>query len=178
MGWVGSLRKESWNGKLLRAASELAPKDIEIKVFDLAPIPMFNADIEGDPPAAVQALWADLGLASGLLVASPEYNYGVPALVKNAIDWASRPPQNSPLSGKPVALMGASVSTLGTVRAQIQLRQSFASTNSPVLQPEVLVGRAHEKFDAEGRLADATTRKIVARLLGAFELWMRRFSAP
>jgi chromate reductase, NAD(P)H dehydrogenase (quinone) len=108
-------------------------------------------------------------------VATPEYNHGVPGVLKNAIDWASRPPREAVLGGKPTAIFGASPGVTGTARAQSQLRLSLVFTDTPVLpQPEILVYRAHEKFDAEGRLTDEKTREFVGRLLARLADWTRR----
>jgi chromate reductase len=177
LAWVGSLRAGSLNRRLLEAAIELSPEGMVFRTFDLAPLPFYNADVEDQGiPEAVSSLKSALAASNALLIATPEYNYGVPAIVKNAIDWASRPPAQSPLRGKPVALMGASPGSSGTIRAQMQLRQSFVFTQSPVLlQPEVLVSRATEKFDSAGRLTDEATRKIVRTMLEAFVVWIRRF---
>lgn len=173
LGFAGSLRRGSYNGALLGAAEELAPEGMDIHHFDLAGIPFFDQDLEarGDPET-VAAFKAAIHDADALLIATPEYNYGVPAVLKNAIDWASRPPQASVLRGKPVALMGASMGMTGTARAQLQLRQSFVFTQSPaLLAPEVLVARAQEKFDAEGTLTDERTREMVRALLAALRDW-------
>ena len=176
-GIAGSLRRNSYNRALLRAAQELAPAGMEIRVFDrLAEVPLFNEDVEaaGDPEP-VQALKRAIGEADALLIATPEYNHGVPGVLKNAIDWASRPPRGSVLAGKPAAIFGASPAVTGTARAQTQLRQAFVFTQTPaVLQPEILVYRAHEKFDAEGRLTDEKTREFVGRLLRELADWTRR----
>ena len=176
-GIAGSLRRKSYNRALLRAAQELAPAGMEIRVFDrLAEVPLFNEDVEveGDPEP-VQALKRAIGEADALLIATPEYNHGVPGVLKNAIDWASRPPRGSVLAGKPAAIFGASPAVTGTARAQTQLRQAFVFTQTPaVLQPEILVYRAHEKFDAEGRLTDEKTREFVGRLLRELADWTRR----
>jgi chromate reductase, NAD(P)H dehydrogenase (quinone) len=168
LAFAGSLRKASYNRALLRAAQELAPEGAEVRIFDrMREIPLFDADLEAEgDPEPVQALKRAIGEADALLVATPEYNHGVPGVLKNAIDWASRPPRNSVLTGKPTAIFGASPSVTGTARAQSQLRQSFVFTGTPaVLQPEILVYRASEKFDAEGRLTDEKTREFVGRLL-------------
>lgn len=167
-GIAGSLRARSYNRALLRAAAELAPEDMEIRVFDrLAEIPPFNQDVEeaGDPEP-VQALKRAIDEADALLIATPEYNHGVPGVLKNAIDWASRPPRRSVLAGRPAAILGASPGVTGTARAQSQLRQSLVFTGTPaILQPEILVYRAHEKFDDQGRLTDVRTRDLIGRLL-------------
>lgn len=176
-GIAGSLRRGSLNRALLRAARELAPAGMEVRIFDrLAEIPPFDQDLEaaGDPEA-VQALKRAIGEADALLIATPEYNHGVPGVLKNAIDWASRPPRRSVLGGKPTAIFGASPGVTGTARAQSQLRQSFVFTDTPVLpQPEILVYRASEKFDAEGRLSDEKTREFVGKLLAGLADWAAR----
>ena len=178
LGFAGSLRAASFNRSLLRAAVELAPADMEIEIFDLIEVPLYNGDDEaaGDPPA-VARLKAAIGAADGVLIATPEYNHGVPAVTKNAVDWASRPARAAALDGKPVAIMGASPGITGSARGQSQLRQAFEFTNSYAMpQPELLVFKAHEKFDAEGRLTDERTREHLQRFLVAFAGWIRRFS--
>jgi chromate reductase, NAD(P)H dehydrogenase (quinone) len=173
-GIAGSLRRGSYNQALLRAARELAPEGMELRVFDrISEIPLFNEDLEAEgDPEPVQALKLAIEEADALLIATPEYNHGVPGVLKNAIDWASRPPQGSVLAGKPAAVFGASPGIVGTARAQSQLRQAFVFTDTPtLLQPEILVYRAHEKFDAEGRLTDETTRKFVRKLLLQLADW-------
>jgi chromate reductase len=178
LGFAGSLRAASYNKMLLRAAVELAPAGMEIEIFDIGEIPLFNEDVEaaGTPPA-VEAFRDAIRRADALLIATPEYNHGVPGVLKNAIDWASRPPRKSPLAGKPAALFGASPGMTGTARAQTQLRASFVFTDTPALpQPEVLVFRAPEKFDADGRLTDEPTRVFVGRLLVALADWTTRLT--
>ena len=177
-GFAGSLRRESYNRALLAAAVELAPEGTELEVLDIAGIPLYDADVEerGDPEA-VAAFKRGIAVSDGLLIATPEYNHGVSGVTKNAIDWASRPPRSSVLSRKPVALMGASPGMTGTARGQSQLRQAFGFTNSYVMpQPEVLVARAREKFDADGRLVDEATREHLAKFLAAFGAWIERVS--
>ncbi len=178
-GIAGSLRTGSLNRALLRAARELAPVGMEIRIFDgMADIPLYNQDVEalGDPEP-VQALKRAIGEADALLVVTPEYNHGVPGVLKNAIDWASRPAGGSVLARKPAAILGASPGVTGTARAQSQLRQAFVFTNTPVVpQPEILVYRAHEKFDADGRLTDEKTREFVGKLLHELADWTRRLS--
>jgi chromate reductase len=177
LGVAGSLRAGSFNRALLRAAQELAPPGMEITAFDLAPIPLYNADVEakGDPEP-VAALKAAIRQADALLIATPEYNFGIPGVLKNAIDWASRPPRSSALQGKPAAIMGATPGMGGTGRSQMQLRQCFVFTQTyALLSPEVLVAKAQDKFDASGRLTDEPTRKFVAQLLEALAQWTLRF---
>jgi chromate reductase, NAD(P)H dehydrogenase (quinone) len=177
---AGSLRRGSYNRALLEAARELAPEGMEIRIFErLGDIPLFNPDLEAEgDPEAVQALKRAIGDADALLIATPEYNQGVPGVLKNALDWASRPPRKSVLGGKPTAIFGASPASTGTARAQSQLRQTFVFTDTPVLaQPEILVYRAQEKFDERGRLTDEKTRAYVARLLARLADWTRRLRA-
>lgn len=173
-GLAGSLRRGSFNRALLHAAVEVAPKGVEIRIFErLGEIPLFNADVEaGGDPEPVVALKSAIREADALLVATPEYNYGIPGVLKNAIDWASRPPDSSVLQGKPVAIMGATPGMTGTARAQLALRQAFLFTETyAVLQPEVLVARAHEKIDGQGRLKDEATRNFIRELLEALVAW-------
>lgn len=177
LGIAGSLRQGSYNRGLLRAAQELAPDGMVIDSWErLGEIPPFDADLEarGDPEPVVDLKRAITG-ADALLIATPEYNYGVPGVLKNAIDWASRPPGKSPLGGKPAAIMGATPGQTGTARAQLALRQSFIFTATlALLRPEVLVNRAGDKFDGEGNLTDESTREFVRRLLEALAAWTER----
>jgi chromate reductase, NAD(P)H dehydrogenase (quinone) len=176
LGIAGSLRAGSFNRSLLRAAQELAPAGMEITAVDLAPIPLFNEDVEakGDPEP-VAALKTAIRQADALLFVTPEYNFGVPGVMKNAVDWASRPSRGSVLQGKPAGIMGATPGTGGTGRAQMQLRQSFVFTQTlAILSPEVLVARAPEKFDASGRLTDEKTRQVVGKFLQALAEWTLR----
>jgi chromate reductase, NAD(P)H dehydrogenase (quinone) len=176
-GIAGSLRRDSYNRALLRTGQALAPEGMEIRIFDrLGEVPLFNQDLESEgDPEPVAALKRAIGEADALLIATPEYNHGVPGVLKNAIDWASRPPRGSVLAGKPTAVFGASPGITGTARAQSQLRQAFVFTDTPALpQPEILVYRAHEKFDADGHLTDEKTRQFVEKLLRELRDWARR----
>lgn len=175
---AGSLRQGSYNRALLHAAQELAPVGMRIGIHDISGIPLFNEDVERAAiPDTVVALRAAVAAADAFLVATPEYNHGVPGVMKNAFDWLSRPPGKSVLNGKPSGIIGASPGFTGSARAQSQLRQSFVFTNTPVfLQPEVLVGRAHEKFDSAGRLTDETTRKFLVLFLNEFATWVGRLT--
>lgn len=179
-GIAGSLRRSSYNRALVRAARELAPSDLEIRIFDrMADIPLYDQDVEDEgDPEPVQALKQAIDEADALLIATPEYNHGVPGVLKNAIDWASRPASGSVLSGKPAAILGASPGITGTARSQSQLRQAFVFTNTPTLpQPEILVYRAKDKFDEEGRLTDEKTREFVGKLLRELADWTRRLKS-
>jgi chromate reductase, NAD(P)H dehydrogenase (quinone) len=175
LGIAGSLRKQSFNRSLLRAAQELAPEDARIDVFELDGIPPFNQDDEGNPPAKVAELKQRVRDADAILLVTPEYNYSVPGVLKNAIDWASRPYGDSAWTGKPVAVMGATVGTLGAARAQYHLRQMFVFLNMyAVNQPEVMLSNAHKHFDQDGKLTDETARKLIRQLLEELMNWTRR----
>lgn len=176
LGICGSLRAHSLNRGLLRAAHELAPADMTIENFDdLGSIPPYNADHDGEHlHASVVALKAAISKADGVLFVTPEYNYSVPGQLKNAIDWASRGGPKSPLRGKPCAIMGTSPGISGTMRMQHHLRQILVFTDSPVLtQPEVILPKAAERFDANQNLTDASTRELVGKQLIAFSRWVR-----
>ncbi|HEX3250490.1 MAG TPA: NAD(P)H-dependent oxidoreductase [Pyrinomonadaceae bacterium] len=175
LGIAGSLRKQSFNRSLLRAAQELAPEGARIDVFELDGIPPFNQDDEGNPPAKVAELKQRVRDADAILLVTPEYNYSVPGVLKNAIDWASRPYGDSAWTGKPVAVMGATVGTLGAARAQYHLRQMFVFLNMyAVNQPEVMLSNAHKHFDQDGKLTDETARKLIRQLLEELMNWTRR----
>jgi chromate reductase len=175
LGISGSLRKGSYNTAALRAAAELSPPGMTIEIFNLSPIPLFNSDLwAAGFPEPVQHFRDRIAATDALLIATPEYNYSIPGVLKNAIDWASRPP-NHPLNGKPVAIMGVTTGNWGTVRAQLHLRQVCVYTNMlPLNQPEVLIARAQERFDANGRLTDETTRDFIRKLLEALTDWTLR----
>jgi len=177
-GIAGSLRRGSLNRALLRAAKELAPAALHITLYDLLPIPLYNGDIDArGAPTAVAALRSAVKAADGLLIATPEYNHGVPGVLKNSIDWLSRPPEASALRGKPAAIIGASPGTTGTARGQSQLRQAFVFTQTyAMLQPEILVTHALEKFDANGVLTDPATHELLAKFLEDFAEWVARFA--
>lgn len=178
LAFAGSLRAASYNRSLLRAAVEAAPEGMTIESFDIGVVPLYNGDVEAEgDPEGVAAFKAAIAAADGVLIVTPEYNHGVPGVTKNAIDWASRPPRSAPLGGKPVGIIGASPGMTGSARGQSQLRQAFEFTNSYCMpQPELLVFKAHEKFDAEGRLTDETTGRYLAAYLVAFEAWVRRLA--
>ena len=178
LGFAGSLRKESYNRMALRAAEELLPDGMTLAIFDITPIPLYNEDVRqaGFPPP-VQEFRDKIAAADALLIVTPEYNYSMPGVLKNAIDWASRPP-DQPFDGKPVAIMGASPSMLGTGRAQYHLRQSCVFLNMfPLNRPEVMIAQAQNKFDDQGRLTDDATRKFIGDLLVALADWTRRLDA-
>jgi chromate reductase len=175
LGFSGSLRKGSYNTSLLRVAAQLAPPEVTLETFDLAPIPLYNGDVESAGfPEPVVRFKQRIASSDALLIATPEYNYSIPGVLKNAIDWASRPPKDSPLNGKPVAFMGAG-GLLGTARAQYHLRQVCVFTNMlPVNRPEVFIMHASERFDADGNLTDEMYRELIRSLLASLTEWTRR----
>jgi chromate reductase len=175
LGISGSLRKASYNTAALRAAAELAPSGVTFETFDIAPIPHYNEDVraQGFPPP-VEDFRARIKAADALLIVTPEYNYSVPGVLKNAIDWASRPP-DQPFDGKPIALMGASIGAFGSARAQYHLRQSFVFLNGLILnRPEVMISAAATRFDAQGKLIDEKSRELITALLTALRDWTLR----
>jgi chromate reductase len=169
VGLIGSLRAGSYNRMLMNAACALAPDGLDIEVLDgLDRLPFYDEDLTGDgDPAPVTAFKHAMAAADALVIVTPEYNFGLPGVLKNALDWASYPPRTSPLRDKTAAIMGASPGMLGTARGQQHLRQLFVFTRTyAVLQPEVLVANAAEKFDAAGNLTDELTVKLIRLLLG------------
>lgn len=176
VAFAGSLRRGSFNRALIRAAQELAPEGMTIEPVEIGELPFYNADVEAEgDPSSVAAFKAALHQCDGILIATPEYNDGIPAVLGNAMDWGSRLPGRSPLSGKPVALVGASPSQVGTARAQLHLRQILSHVQARVLPPpELLVSKAHERFDTALRLKDEGTRKVLGDLLARFGRWIAR----
>jgi chromate reductase len=178
LGIAGSLRKGSYNRALLRVAVGLAPEGVTIEPFDLEGIPPFNQDQERNPPQKVAELKARARTADAILFVTPEYNYSIPGVLKNAIDWASRPYGDSAWEGKAVAVMGASPGTLGTARAQYHLRQCFVFMNMhAVNRPEVMIATASQRFDSEGNLTDETAKKLIRQLIEELAKLARLYGA-
>jgi chromate reductase len=177
LGIAGSLRRDSYNRATLRAATELVPEGATIESFELDGIPGFNQDDEQNPPAKIAELKRRVREANAILFVTPEYNYSVPGVLKNAIDWASRPYGDNAWDGKPAAIMGTSVGAIGTARAQYHLRQMMVFLNMfPVNQPEVMIANASERFDAARNLTDDATKEFIRQLLGSLVNWTRRIS--
>jgi chromate reductase len=178
LGIAGSLRRASYNRALLRIAQSLTPNDATLEIFEIDNIPGFNQDNERDPPPKVVELKERVRAADAILFATPEYNYSVPGVLKNAIDWASRPYGESAWDGKPVAVIGVSIGLLGTARAQYHLRQSFVFLNMhPLNQPEVMIANAGEKFDEQGNFKDEKGKELVRLLLTKLVEWTRKLRA-
>lgn len=174
LGICGSLRKASYNMAAPRTAIELKPPEMTIEIAEIGAIPLYNEDVraQGFPPP-VETLRRQIAAADGLLFVSPEYNYSISGVLKNAIDWASRPP-DQPFAGKPVAIMGAGAGMAGTARAQHDLRRCCVFLDMhPLNKPEVLIGQAHTKFDPSGRFTDEAGRGFIRDLLVALESWTR-----
>jgi chromate reductase len=178
LGIAGSLRQASFNRAALRAAQQLVPEGARLEIFDLAGIPPFNQDEEAHPPARVVEFKRAIRAADAILIVTPEYNYSIPGVLKNAIDWASRPYGDSAWEGKPVALMGASVGAMGSSRAQYHLRQVFVFLNMyPLNRPEVMISNAAQRFDDKGNLKDEDTRNVIRKLLEALVAWTKHHEA-
>jgi len=175
LGFAGSLRKDSYNKMLLNAAVELKPDNVELETFDLEGIPLFNQDQEEQPPKRVKEFKEKIKAADAILIVTPEYNYSVPGVLKNAIDWASRPYGDNVFDEKPVAVMSSSEGMLGGARAQYHLRQTLISLNMhPLNRPEVIVSQIDEKIDVDGKVVDEKTRKKIGKVLEALVAWTER----
>ncbi len=172
LGIAGSLRRGSYNRSALRTAQKLVPNNAILEIFELDKIPPFNQDLEKQPPESVVNLKEKVRSADAILFVTPEYNYSIPGVLKNAIDWASRPYGDNAWDSKPVAVMGASAGMLGTVRAQYHLRQVFVDLNVyPLNKPEVMIANAAERFDKDGNLTDQKTREMIKGLIDALVVW-------
>ncbi|MEZ4703252.1 MAG: NAD(P)H-dependent oxidoreductase [Rhodothermales bacterium] len=176
LAFAGSLRARSYNRALLHAAAELAPESLQIEVFDLADIPLYNGDLDTDAlrPAPVRRFKDAITESDGVLIAMPEYNYGVPGVLKNALDWASRPGFKSPMAAKPAAIMGASPGASGTMRGQEHLKTNLMALLARLFpHPGVAVAQAASKFDDNLRLTDENTRAFLKTFLAGYEDWVR-----
>ncbi|MFA5072619.1 MAG: NAD(P)H-dependent oxidoreductase [Nitrospirota bacterium] len=176
LGFAGSLRKGSYNKALLRLAEELVPDDAKLETIDLEGFPSFNEDHEQDPPAKVKEFKTKIRNADVLLIVTPEYNYSLPGVLKNAIDWGSRPYGDNAFDNKPLGMMGASIGNIGTARAQYHLRQSCVFLNMyPMNQPEVMVTFAQKKVNSSGKVIDEAVRKLVQEFMINLVQWARKW---
>lgn len=175
VGLCGSLRKHSYNQGALRAALQLLPEGVELEILDLSALPFYNEDLDkGELPEAVTTFKEKVLAADALLMATPEYNYSVPPVLKNALDWASRDTRR-PLVGKPAAMLSASPGALGGARVQYHLRQVGVGVNMQMLtRPEVFISFAGQKFDQEGNLTDEKTKEMIAKLIQALAEWTQK----
>ena len=179
LGIAGSLRKDSYNKAALRYAQTVCPQGAKLEVYDIAGLPMFNQDEEQKPTPAVIDFKKAVRAADALLFSTAEYNYGIPGVLKNAIDVGSRPYGDSAWNGKPVAIMSSAMGAAGGIRAQIQLRQYFVFLNmDAVVQPEVAIPAAHQRFDAGGNLTDETSKKLIAQLVQSLVTKVTRLRQP
>jgi chromate reductase, NAD(P)H dehydrogenase (quinone) len=177
LGFIGSLRKASYNRVLMHTAIELTPPNAEIEVFDISGLPLFNQDLEHDPPQIVKDFKSKIRAADAILIATPEYNYSIPGFLKNAIDVASRPYGDNAFSGKPVAMMSASIGRLGGARAQYHLWQAFVFLNMhPINQPEVMLPQAQQYIGADGKLTNEETRGLIRQLLEELVRWTQQLA--
>jgi chromate reductase len=175
LGIPGSLRKDSFNHAALRAAQKLLPDGATLEIFELNGIPPYNQDDEGQLPERVVQLKSKVRAADALLFATPEYNYSFSGVLKNAIDWGSRPYGESAWGGKPGAILGASRGTFGTARAQYHLRQVLVTLDVYTMnKPEVMIASADDRFDEQGNLTDESTRQHIRKMLEALVAWTRR----
>jgi chromate reductase len=178
IGFSGSLRSGSYNTAALRAAQQLAPDGVEIRIHDISRFPPFNQDEDASPPQMVMDLKSAVRAADAVIFSSPEYNYSVPGHLKNVIDWASRPYGDSAWEDKPALIMGASPGNGGTMRMQYHLRQTMVFLNMhPLNRPEVMISKCAEKFDEQGNLTDESTREHIAKALDALVQWTKRLKA-
>ncbi|MFZ2006675.1 MAG: NADPH-dependent FMN reductase [Stellaceae bacterium] len=177
LGICGSLRKASFNMAALKTAVELKPPGMEVTIADISQIPLYNEDVRAEGfPSPVESLRQQIKAADALLFACPEYNYSMSGVLKNAIDWASRPP-DQPFAGKPCAILGAAAGMAGSARAQGDLRRSMVFLDMhPLNKPEVLIFQAHNKFDANGALTDDVARGLIGDLMKALLAWTRQLS--
>jgi chromate reductase len=175
LGFAGSLRSGSYNRALMRATLELIPGDVNLEIFELDGIPPYNQDLDSSVPEKVNEFKRKIKATDAILIVTPEYNYSIPGVLKNAIDWASRPYGDNSLDSKPVAIMSASTGMLGGARAQYHLRQTFVFLNMyPVNKPEVMVNFAAQKFDEKGNLLDQKTKDLIKQLLGNLVSWSKK----
>ncbi|MCU0608548.1 MAG: NAD(P)H-dependent oxidoreductase [Chitinispirillaceae bacterium] len=166
LGFAGSLRKNSYNKAILRAAKDLLPENAGLEIFDLAGIPPYNQDLEMQLPETVTAFKAKIKAADAILIATPEYNYSVPGVLKNALDWGSRPYGENSFNDKPLAIIGASIGQGGSSRAQYHLRQSCVALNMhPLNKPEVMLANAQDKINSNNILTDDYIKDLIRMLL-------------
>jgi chromate reductase, NAD(P)H dehydrogenase (quinone) len=173
---IGSLRSASYNRRVFESSLELIPDGLKLTEIPIRDLPLYNQEIQEKPTPEVTAFWDAVRRVDGILFISPEYNYSVPGVLKNAFDWASRPPEHAPIAGKPAGLLGASSGRSGTMRMQLHMRSVLPALSMPVMpKPEVFIMSADDVFDQNGRLQDERVRKQLSSFYAAFERWVRRF---
>src|SRR5438105_11630298 len=175
LGISGSGRKRSYNTASLEAAKQLLPRDATLEVVDGSRLPLYNQDLEHDMPEVVKELKKKIQGADAILFATPEHNYSITAVLKNAIEWGNRPPRDASWSGKPVAIISASTSLRGGARAQLHLRQIMIDLNMyPINRPQLMVANARDKFDENLNLTDEETRQTLRDVLSSLVEWTRK----
>jgi chromate reductase len=178
LGISGSARKNSFNTALLEAAKDLVPPGAELETFDVSSLPLYNQDLEAELPEVVRAFKEEIRKADAILFSTPEHNYSVSALLKNAIEWGNRPETDNTWDGKPAAMMSASTSPRGGVRAQLHLRHIMVELNMyPINQPQLILARAQEKFDSNSKLTDEKVRETLRNLLLALVQWTMKLQS-
>ena len=176
LAFAGSIRKDSYNRRLILASRELAPEGLEIESFELDDIPIYNMDLEPDFPPSVVEFKAKIKAADGVLITCPEHNFGYAGILKNAIDWASRPPSDGVFENKPVIVQSASPAWAGGIRGQYQLRQVLAYFSMRQMYfPEVCVGSCKQKFDESGKLTDEMAREQIRKQLALFKEYVLKY---
>jgi chromate reductase, NAD(P)H dehydrogenase (quinone) len=180
LGLAGSLRRQSFNLALLKSAQQLAPQGVVLDIHDLSAIPMFNQDVEAlGYPEAVLQLHAAVAQADALLIATPEYNHGIPGVLKNALDWMSRPSGKSSAAGKPVAVIGTGTGAGGSIRAQLVLRPVLACMGMhQLVGADCIVPGAAQAFDASGQLVDERAKAALTKTIQALPQWVARLQNP
>jgi chromate reductase len=174
----GSLRKESFNTKLVKAFKNLAPSDVGVEIVDIGALPLLNEDLESALPESVKALHQSIGTADAILLATPEYNRSYSPVLKNALDWGSRPEGNNKWNKKPALVIGCTPYALGAFGAQHHLRQVLVYLNMyPLQQPEFYLGQAAEKFNKAGELIDGNTQKLIITIWAEYVDWIKRIRA-
>ncbi len=177
LGIGGSLRKGSYSAALLRAATELLPNGVTMEIADLSGIPMFNQDDEASPPEPVRRFKSQIKEADAILFSTPEYNFGIPGYLKNAIDWASRPNGDNSFKDKPAAIMSSSGGMLGGIKAQLQLRQILVYLDMHALNDSIVASGVNKIIDADGKLTDQRMRDRVKQVVEELVAWANRLSA-
>jgi chromate reductase len=179
LGIAGSLRRDSFNKAMLRAAAALTPEGVVLETFDLEDIPLYNQDIELSPPPRIRELKQRVKAADAILFATPEHNFSVPAALKNAIDWVSRPHAENAWAGKPAAIMGASIGKTATARSQAHLRQILSYVDiHPINKPAVMIGEAAQAFDPHANLVDERAKELIRQLLESLAAWTQCLQTP
>jgi len=175
---IGSLRKASYNRKVFESSEELLPEGMKLTEIPIWELPLYNQEIQEQPTPVIERFWGAVREADAILFISPEYNYSVPGVLKNAIDWASRPPASAPINGKPGAILGASSGRSGTMRMQLHMRSFLPCLDMAIMpKPEVFIMSAADVFEKDGTLHDERVRGQLVKFYAAFEQWVRKMKS-